>query len=121
MDTRTKIIPGEQAAKIAETGSAIVVSGCFDPVTAEHAERLAELKGDSETLIVIVTDPEDIILPAQARAELLAGLAVVDYVVTDQVAIGASPTLTPDRRLELEDDILRQKLIAHVHARQVAS
>ena len=94
----------------------MVVSGCFDPVTGEHADRLRELKGKSRTLILIVTDPDDVILPAQARAELLAGLAVVD-----QVVVGASAALKPDVRLEPEDEIRRQKLVAHVHARQAAT
>ncbi len=121
MDTRTKIISGEQAAKVAAQGGATVITGCFDPVTAEHAERLAELKGDAQTLIVIVTDPEDLILPAQARAELLAGLSVVDYVVVANVTMGGSPALTPNVRLEQEDELRRQKLVAHVHARQAAN
>src|SRR5271165_2106609 len=95
MDTREKIIDDAQAANIAV--DAIVVSGYFDPLIAAHAERLASLKTGDKKLLVLIATPPDAILPAAARAELVAGLRCVDYVAE-------SRSLTPSVRLEQEDD-----------------
>jgi len=113
VDTRQKIVDRAEAARIAAEG-ATVVSGYFDPVLASHAERLAALKSSGPLLIAIVSRP-DSILPARARAELVAGLRVVDYVVESDEGLAAST------RLEQEDTARLAKLIAHVHARQAAS
>ena len=110
MDTRTKIVPAREAMRIAEAG-AIVVSGYFDPLISGHAERLRELKREGRALIVAVSEPENPILPARARAELLAGLAVVDHVVE------SAEELKIDVRLEEEDAASLEALIEHVHAR----
>src|ERR1700740_962310 len=81
MDTRNKILSSSEAAQIAQ--HATVVSGYFDPLLAWHASRLqelkAELKGDLPLLALIATPPHPI-LSARARAELVAGLRVVDHV-----------------------------------------
>jgi len=111
MDTRKKIISASQATQIAASG-ATVVSGYFDPLIASHGERLAQLKAAREKLLVLIATPADAILPAAARAELVAGLRVVDYVaeLTDD--------LTAHLRLEEEDDERYRALLRHVHARQ---
>ena len=114
MDTRTKIVSSAEAGRIAAEG-ATAVSGYFDPLLAGHAERLRELKRSGVPLLVLIADPEDPILPSRARAELVAGLAVVDYVAE------ADAGLFPHVRLEGEDLRRREDLIAHVHARQSAS
>ena len=114
MDTRTKIVPASEVQRLAASG-AVVVSGHFDPLLASHAERLAEVKREGKPLIVLIADPEDAILPARARAELVAGLRVVDYVV--ECSAGS---LEPHVRLESEDQRRRDGLIEHVHARQGA-
>ena len=101
-----------QAARVASEG-ATIVSGYFDPMLASHAERLASLKTNRKLLVLIET-PERAILPAEARAELIAGLRAVDYVAL------ADATLMPHVRLEEEDDERYRKLLAHVHARQQA-
>lgn len=110
MDTRTKIVPAREAMRIAAAG-AIVVSGYFDPLIAGHADRLRELKREGRALIVAISEPENPILPARARAELLAGLAVVDHVVE------STEELKIDVRLEEEDAARLDALIERVHAR----
>jgi len=114
MDTRTKIVDAGQARLIAAQG-ATVVSGYFDPLVASHAERLAELKKEGAPLLVLIATPADAILPARARAELVAGLAVVDYVgeTTDDVA--------PHLSLEREHAERLAQLIEHVHTRKRAA
>ena len=111
MDTREKIITAAEAAQIAD---AMFVSGYFDPMTAAHAARIAELK-DGRKLVVLIATPADPILSARARAELVAGLRAVDYVVDSPGG------LTPKVRLEEEDAARLEKLIGHVHARQQAA
>jgi bifunctional ADP-heptose synthase (sugar kinase/adenylyltransferase) len=114
MDTRQKIIGAAQAAIIAASG-ATVVSGYFDPLVASHAERLAQLKPAGAKLLVLIASPADAILPAAARAELVAGLRSVDYV--SELADGLSPNI----RLEQEDDQRYRALLEHVHIRQKAA
>ena len=113
MDTRTKIVPTEEAARIS-AGGATVISGCFDPMIAAHAERLQQLKRAGTPLLVAITDPPNPVLPARARAELVAGLAVVDYVTE------SASGLTPQVRLEQEHQRRFDQLIELVHARQRA-
>jgi len=114
LDTRTKIIDAAQATRIAQAG-ATVVSGYFDPMIASHAERLATLKQGGKPLLVLVATPPDAILSALARAQLVAGLSVVDYVCD------APEGIPPQIHLEVEHAELLTKLIDHVHARQRAA
>ncbi len=117
MDTRTKIVSAAEAVRIAASG-AIVVTGYFDPLLAAHAERLAGLKRGGLPLMAAIADPENPILPTRARAELVAGLAVVDYVV--ESANGLAPGLRK-LRLEQEDEARLEDLIERVHARQAGT
>ena len=114
MDTRAKIVSAVQARLIAAQG-ATVVSGYFDPLVASHAERLAELKREHVPLLVLIATPADAILPARARAELVAGLAVVDYVCETAVDVALHISL------ELEHTKRLAELIEHVQARQRAA
>jgi hypothetical protein len=119
MDTRTKIVDAGQARLIAAQG-ATVVSGYFDPLVASHAERLAELKNaelknEGAPLLVLIATATGAILAARARAELVAGLAVVDYVC--ETADGVAPHLS----LEREHTERLAQLIEHVHTRQRAA
>jgi bifunctional ADP-heptose synthase (sugar kinase/adenylyltransferase) len=109
LDTREKIVDAAQAARIAASG-ATVVSGYFDPLVASHAERLAALKTGAKLLVLIAT-PDNPILPAAARAELVAGLRAVDYVAE------LTDGLTPQIHLEQEDAERFTLLLQHVHAR----
>jgi bifunctional ADP-heptose synthase (sugar kinase/adenylyltransferase) len=84
MDTRHKIIEPERALALAQDLRAKgvkIVTGYFDVIVAEHVRRLREIKIGSSTLIVVVLDPPEPLLAGRARAELVAALGVVDYVV----------------------------------------
>ena len=117
MDTRSKIISSERAAELARSG-ATLVSGFFDPLVAALAEQLASLKEEGmqggAPLVVLIRSAENPILPARARAELVAALAAVDYVCDAEC--GTEPSV----RLEQEHEQRLLDLIAHVHARQNA-
>ena len=113
---------------IDRTGKLTVIIGYFDPMTAAHARRIIELRRElrrnTGRIAVIVTDPPDPILPQRARAELVAALRTVDYVVAAMHNTSAEivARLQPDEVIQEEAADLRrtQELIAHVHRRQVA-
>ena len=84
MDTREKIIDLAKAAGIAaglrrRGERVILVAGYFDVLTADHVRRFREL-ADGRPLMAAVLDPPEALLGAQARAELAAGLSMIDYV-----------------------------------------
>jgi glycerol-3-phosphate cytidylyltransferase-like family protein len=106
LDTRAKIAQ-TQAARTIRT---IVVSGYFDPLTAAHARRLAELRSRANRLVAVILDPPEPILPARSRAELVAALACVD-----QVVLGSADHI--DVHEEAADLERRANLIALVQAR----
>jgi glycerol-3-phosphate cytidylyltransferase-like family protein len=86
VDTRNKILNEDEGQRVARQlrGAGIrlrVVTGFFDPVLAAHARRLAELAAPNTTLMVVVNSANDTMLDARSRAELLAALRTVDYVV----------------------------------------
>lgn len=115
VDTRTKIISNDEARKIAD---AVIVSGYFDPMLQAHAQRLKGLKKPDRPLLVLIATPANAILPARARAELIAGLACVDAVT--EIG-GAYPEgLMPHTQLETEDAARLEELIQHVQSRQAA-
>lgn len=84
MDTRRKIVTDATSWRAPE--GAIIVKGPFDPLLAQHAAQLERLRQGAPALIVCITDPQDPILPAQARAELVAALRCVDAVLLPNVA-----------------------------------
>lgn len=87
MDTRRKIV--RDAAGWHPPAGAVAVLGHFDPLLAAHAAQLESLKGGAAALIVCVADPQDPILPLEARAELVAALRAVDAVVLDPALLPA--------------------------------
>ena len=98
------------------------MTGCFDPLLAGHARRLRQIGGPGCVLIVILATPRNSILPARARAELVAALSVVDYVVlpeetTCEDLLGRLPADEVIRE-EAADEQRTQDLIRHVHQRQ---
>jgi bifunctional ADP-heptose synthase (sugar kinase/adenylyltransferase) len=119
VDTRTKILDAEAAVAAADearrAGKTVkLVAGTFDPLLAAHARRLREIAGEGSVLFAAVREPVRPLLAAQARAELVAALGVVDYVV-----LGEAP-LRPDEvyREESADARRRQDLIRNVQKRQ---
>jgi rfaE bifunctional protein nucleotidyltransferase chain/domain len=76
-----------------------LANGCFDLLHVGHARYVAGAGAEADRLIVAVNDDESVrglkgpgrpILPAGARAELVAALRGVDYVV-----VFAGPTVSP--------------------------
>lgn len=97
MDTRRKIVSDARGWQPPE--GAVLVAGPFDPLLAAHARQLELLKGGAPALVAYVTDLPEPLLPAQARAELVAALRCVDAVV-----VGAAP---PEGAIDLTADHLR--------------
>ena len=81
LDTRTKIVSEEDARRRLEGQAAQWVAGHFDPLLAEHVRWLKECSSPDRRLIVEVTNPARPLLAQRARAELVAALGMVDYVV----------------------------------------
>ena len=68
------------------------VRGHFDPLLAEHVRKLANASEPGRLLVVEVTNPAQPLLAQRARAELVAALSMVDYVVLgDGQSGGAAP------------------------------
>jgi hypothetical protein len=110
MDTRSKIAgPGTVAA--VKPGLR-VVSGYFDPLLRAHVDELEQLSAGGGLAVVIV-EPEEPLLPARARAELVAALGCVEAVYLD--GAGAPEA---DARLEEGHDRVRADFIRHVRERQ---
>jgi bifunctional ADP-heptose synthase (sugar kinase/adenylyltransferase) len=81
LDTRTKIVPRQEVEKRLNGSRAAWVSGHFDPLLGEHVARLEQAREPGRRLVVEVTNPEHPLLGQRARAELVAALAMVDFVV----------------------------------------
>lgn len=119
MDTRTKIVGRDGALRAADEAGLAVVTGYFDPLTAAHACRLEEIAAGTR-LVVVVRTPEDPILPARARAELVAALGCVQSVVIEEGDPGWIDTLPASRVVREEEADLerRRELVARIHRRQ---
>jgi bifunctional ADP-heptose synthase (sugar kinase/adenylyltransferase) len=107
LDTRSKIISLEQAREKLRETPARWVAGDFDPLLAEHVRRLREQAVPGQLLVVEVTNPVKPLLAQRARAELVAGLAMVDYVVLGNGAAGT-----------ILDAGVTQLFVEHVQSRQ---
>jgi len=126
MDTRNKIIPPDRAASLAgelrERGAAVkVVTGYFDVLVADHIRRLREITDGSGAVFALVLDPPQPLLSSRARAELVAALAVIDYVVPaeEQAATELLSHFHPGEIVREESaDLLRaSRLTEHVQRR----
>lgn len=100
-----------------------MITGYFDPVHVEHARRLKEFH-DGSCNVIVLADPPQPISPQRVRAEVLAGLASVDYVVlTDggsaEDVLRSFPNAICVREEDADTERTR-RLIEHVHARQTA-
>ena len=111
MDTRNKIVSAQDAAA-RMPHMAFLVSGWFDPLLAVHAARIDEIP-EQFAVVVLIVDPPDPLLPARARAELVAALHRVELVILDDAR-----SLTPALRLEEEEAEMRTQFLEHVGERQ---
>ena len=121
MDTRSKILNPEAVPR-----ACTVVTGAFDVVLAGDARELEEIRAcqPGRPLLVVVLPLPDPLLPQRARAELVAALRMVDYVVT---ADNATPdallaSLEPAQLVRLEEAhaVRKRQLMEHVHRRQTS-
>ncbi|MFB3828666.1 MAG: hypothetical protein ACE15B_17995 [Bryobacteraceae bacterium] len=123
MDTREKIIPLERVVACAR--GAAVVTGYFDVLAAEHVRQLERARRDTG-LVVVLFDPPAPVLAARARAEMVAALRVVDYVVIAEEPGPATQRLLEELepaaivRLEAEHARQSDELIAHVRQRHTS-
>lgn len=126
MDTRTKILTAEEAGALGRGSEQVVLAtGYFDVLLAAHLrdlERVRESLPEDAVLLVALGTPEQPLLDGRARAEVVAALAVVDYVVSleKQQMERLLPVFPEQRRVRLEaahQERMRE-LIEHVHRRQ---
>ncbi len=121
IDTRNKIVSGEQIEVVEET--TVVAFGRFDVIRAEHCRILREARRSAGRLIAAVladAPGESSLFDQQSRAQLTAALADVDQVVAcgrtevEQLAARAGGAL-----LDV-DALLKRDLVADVLERQSA-
>ena len=92
-----------------------LVVGYFDPVVAAHVSRLLALPGP---VTVSLLDPPEEILPARARAELVAALGCVDTVIIGDARTLVSAARTID--FTAADLQTRQELVERIRHRSRA-
>ncbi len=125
MDTRTKILTAEAAPR-----GCTVVTGTFDVMLAGDARELAGIRAshpDRPLLVVVLPLPGEL-LPRRARAELVAALRMVDYVViaddaaSDSAISAMLASLEPAYivRMEEAQAVRKRQLMEHVHSRQTS-
>ena len=115
MDTRSKIISAAEAKRLYGSPAVRFVRGTFDPLLAAHA---ADLTGAAEAgfkLVVVIESGTNPILPVKARAELVAGVRAVDYVVP--LETGEEFVLSAGRDFVAEHEARLTGLIEHVRRR----
>src|ERR1035438_7821208 len=114
MDTRSKIVT---AAAIPP--GCTLVTGAFDPLLAEDARELAHIRAAAplRRLVAIVLPLDAELLNQRARAELVAALRMVDYVITaddstpDALIATVHPALVV--RLETAHATRKRQLMEH--------
>jgi glycerol-3-phosphate cytidylyltransferase-like family protein len=108
LDTRSKITSPGQLEQRLQGRPALWVAGYFDPLLAEHVRRLRECAAPGQALIVEVANPTNPYLPQQARAELVAALSMVDFVVLQNGQPTAKDAIDPS---------LTERFVEHVRSR----
>ena len=122
MDTRSKILT--LAAAEALPRPLALATGYFDVLRAEHARDLQRVRGRTPgaRLVVAVVTYAGEWMPVPARAELVAALRMVDYVVTmnHDALDGFIERLRPVEivRLEAADLGRRRRLIEDAQRKQ---
>jgi bifunctional ADP-heptose synthase (sugar kinase/adenylyltransferase) len=125
VDTRTKIITPEAARALARgSRPAVLVTGHFDVLLAQHVRELRAVRDrlPDAILLVALSPPQQPLLESRARAEMAAALAMVDYVVSfdDQPFDSLLAAFPAERivRLEAAHQLRMRDLTEHVHRRQ---
>ncbi|HYW42244.1 MAG TPA: hypothetical protein VE959_05270 [Bryobacteraceae bacterium] len=122
MDTRSKILTLAEAQALARPVA--LASGSFDVLRVEHARELQDARNRAAggALLVVVLPSAAGLLGQRARAEMVAALRMVDYVVIadyddlEPLIRELSPTTVV--RLEAADARRTRQLIEYVHRRQ---
>jgi glycerol-3-phosphate cytidylyltransferase-like family protein len=97
-----------------------MATGYFDILRAAHIHELAEIRrrAGAASLLVVVLPRQHELLPQRARAELVAALRLVDYVLlaSPQEVEGLRACLQPVAlvRLEEAEAVRLRELIARV-------
>ena len=112
LDTRSKIIPLHEIQTLQDR-TARWISGHFDPLLAEHVGRLRRAREPGSLLVVEVTNPARPLLSQRARAELVAALAMVDYVVLSNVDPDAGLPAGPPIDADLTQGFIHHVLEVH--------
>jgi len=124
VDTRNKILTPAAALALSPPRPLVVVKGYFDLLRAGHVRELNEIRRrtSAATLLAIVLPLKHGLLPLAARAELVAALRMVDYVLRGDCEDlnRLVSLLRPAETVSLEDADMRRarQLIEHVHRRQ---
>ena len=118
MDTRNKILTLDAARQLPR-GTLTLVTGYFD---AMRAIDVRDLAGLDRPLAAAVLPLEGELMPQRARAEMVAALRVIDYVLTpnERDLDALFECLAPRTlvRLEALHTARIRELIQHVHGRQ---
>ena len=121
LDTRHKIITLDQARVLPRDPASIAFVSPMEVLRASHIRKLEELASQAAgKLFVILTEPEAPLVPLQARAEVAAGLRVVDYVIPSPDGAGpALAAILPGLIVndEEEDRGRTRQLVEHVRSR----
>jgi rfaE bifunctional protein nucleotidyltransferase chain/domain len=112
MDTRDKILSRDEAVRRladhrAKGRRIVLANGCFDILHVGHTRYLTGARAEGDLLVVAINSDESVkklkgagrpILPAEERAELVAALAAVGYVVlfSEPTVESLLETLRPD-------------------------
>ena len=111
MDTRSKISTAAEASERLAGKPSRWISGTFDPLLAEHIRRIGKLAKSGQALVVEVVNSSQPLLSQRARAELVAAIRDVDYVVMSDGA-GTSESIN--------DADITTRFIDHVRQRHAA-
>ena len=111
VNTRDKIVAADAAAErlknLAKPDARIVVAfGRFDLLSREMVRQLESAR-ENNVVLVAAVDPRsdsDVLLPAEARAQLIAGVASVDLVVIAE-ARELGQILPSAEKLEVKSDL----------------
>jgi len=111
LDTRSKIVTRAEARQHLGDKPARWVSGHFDPLLAEHVHRLRDFSANGHALVVEITNSAKPLLSQRARAELVAALSAVDYVILSDGPSTSEP---------INDALITAHFIDHVRSRHQA-